>query len=106
MSPIVACCCSALYSVRCCLLLPCSICSQALLFIPQVEIVTYSGPNRRLWMGPQFKFKTYNSNSIAVSNQSPALFNSSATPEAHATSDIICHTTDLESLQYVQCVLD
>lgn len=29
------------------------------LWISQVEIVTYSGPHRRLWMGPQFTFKTY-----------------------------------------------
>mgnify|MGYP001793748002 CR=1 FL=1 len=65
----------------------------------QVEIVTYSGPNRRLWMGPQFKFKTFNSNSVVVSSNSPALF-PSITPEIPATSDIICDATDLESLQY------
>lgn len=28
-------------------------------FVPQVEIVPYNGPHRRLWMGPQFTFKTY-----------------------------------------------
>lgn len=29
-------------------------------WLSQVEIVTSSGPHRRLWMGPQFMFKTYN----------------------------------------------
>lgn len=29
------------------------------MWISQVEIVTYAGPHRRLWMGPQFTFKTY-----------------------------------------------
>lgn len=29
-------------------------------WLSQVEIVTSSGPHRRLWMGPQFIFKTYN----------------------------------------------
>ncbi|KDR16621.1 Breast carcinoma-amplified sequence 3-like protein [Zootermopsis nevadensis] len=30
-------------------------------WLSQVEIVTHAGPHRRLWMGPQFTFKTYNS---------------------------------------------
>ncbi|KAI4487707.1 hypothetical protein M0802_011897 [Mischocyttarus mexicanus] len=29
-------------------------------WLSQVEIVTHAGPHRRLWMGPQFVFKTYN----------------------------------------------
>lgn len=29
-------------------------------WLSQVEIVTHAGPHRRLWMGPQFTFKTYN----------------------------------------------
>lgn len=28
-------------------------------WLSQVEIVTHTGPHRRLWMGPQFVFKTY-----------------------------------------------
>uniref|UniRef100_A0A336M9H6 CSON013755 protein n=1 Tax=Culicoides sonorensis TaxID=179676 RepID=A0A336M9H6_CULSO len=28
-------------------------------WLSQVEIITHSGPHRRLWMGPQFQFKTY-----------------------------------------------
>lgn len=31
-------------------------------WLAQVEIVTCFGPARRLWMGPQFIFKTYKSN--------------------------------------------
>ncbi|XP_015178173.1 PREDICTED: uncharacterized protein LOC107067304 isoform X2 [Polistes dominula] len=29
-------------------------------WLSQVEMVTHAGPHRRLWMGPQFVFKTYN----------------------------------------------
>lgn len=29
-------------------------------WMSQVEIITHAGPHRRLWMGPQFMFKTYN----------------------------------------------
>lgn len=31
-------------------------------WLSQVEIVTHAGPHRRLWMGPQFTFKTYTAN--------------------------------------------
>lgn len=37
-------------------------------WLSQVEIVTSSGPHRRLWMGPQFIFKTYNTPSGYVAN--------------------------------------
>lgn len=36
-------------------------------WLSQVEIVTHAGPHRRLWMGPQFVFKTYNAPSGLVS---------------------------------------
>lgn len=36
-------------------------------WLSQVEIVTHTGPHRRLWMGPQFVFKTYNA-TTGVSN--------------------------------------
>uniref|UniRef100_A0A8D8RHJ0 Breast carcinoma-amplified sequence 3 homolog n=1 Tax=Cacopsylla melanoneura TaxID=428564 RepID=A0A8D8RHJ0_9HEMI len=29
------------------------------MWLSQVEIITHAGPHRRLWMGPQFSFKTY-----------------------------------------------
>lgn len=37
-------------------------------WLSQVEIVTHAGPHRRLWMGPQFVFKTYNAPSGLVSS--------------------------------------
>ncbi|XP_043259417.1 uncharacterized protein LOC122401394 [Colletes gigas] len=37
-------------------------------WLSQVEIVTHAGPHRRLWMGPQFVFKTYNATSGAPVN--------------------------------------
>lgn len=41
-------------------------------WLSQVEIVTHTGPHRRLWMGPQFVFKTFNSTS-GVWNDSDAI---------------------------------
>lgn len=38
-------------------------------WLSQVEIVTHAGPHRRLWMGPQFVFKTYNAPSGLVFSQ-------------------------------------
>lgn len=35
-------------------------------WLSQVEICTHSGPHRRLWMGPQFTFKIFNSNSYVI----------------------------------------
>lgn len=38
-------------------------------WLSQVEIVTHAGPHRRLWMGPQFIFKTYNtSNAVPLAS--------------------------------------
>ena len=36
-------------------------------WLSQVEIVTHVGPHRRLWMGPQFCFKTFRTASAAAS---------------------------------------
>ncbi|XP_031358137.1 breast carcinoma-amplified sequence 3 homolog [Photinus pyralis] len=36
-------------------------------WLSQVEIVTHAGPHRRLWMGPQFTFKTYTANGSPLS---------------------------------------
>lgn len=35
-------------------------------WLSQVEILTHFGPHRRLWMGPQFAFKTFQSSSVDV----------------------------------------
>ncbi|CAB0032760.1 unnamed protein product [Trichogramma brassicae] len=37
-------------------------------WLSQVEIFTHAGPHRRLWMGPQFVFKTYNTPSGVATN--------------------------------------
>lgn len=39
-------------------------------WLSQVEIVTHAGPHRRLWMGPQFTFKTYNGTNGCVNHTS------------------------------------
>ncbi|XP_024941199.1 uncharacterized protein LOC107268137 isoform X2 [Cephus cinctus] len=41
-------------------------------WLSQVEIVTHAGPHRRLWMGPQFVFKTYNAPSGVAVNLAEA----------------------------------
>ncbi|XP_077996279.1 BCAS3 microtubule associated cell migration factor-like [Glandiceps talaboti] len=48
-------------------------------WLPQVEILTHAGPHRRLWMGPQFQFKTFNSavSTTVLSSQSSALLSQS-----------------------------
>lgn len=38
-------------------------------WLSQVEIITHAGPHRRLWMGPQFTFKTYNGTNGYVLSQ-------------------------------------
>lgn len=49
---------------------------------PQVEIVTHTGPHRRLWMGPQFQFKT-----IHPSGQTTVISSSSSVLQSHGPSD-------------------
>ncbi|EYC14291.1 hypothetical protein Y032_0041g454 [Ancylostoma ceylanicum] len=41
-------------------------------WIPQVEICTYSGPHRRLWMGPQFKFFEYREENSSAELMTPS----------------------------------
>ncbi|XP_041973444.1 breast carcinoma-amplified sequence 3 homolog isoform X2 [Aricia agestis] len=50
-------------------------------WLSQVEIVTHAGPHRRLWMGPQFVFKTYN-----CSGSTSSLSEGEAECEARARS--------------------
>ncbi|XP_044142195.1 BCAS3 microtubule associated cell migration factor isoform X2 [Bufo gargarizans] len=51
-------------------------------WLSQVEIVTHTGPHRRLWMGPQFQFKT-----IHPSGQTTVISSSSSVLHSHAPSD-------------------
>uniref|UniRef100_A0A452GRE6 BCAS3 microtubule associated cell migration factor n=1 Tax=Gopherus agassizii TaxID=38772 RepID=A0A452GRE6_9SAUR len=51
-------------------------------WLSQVEIVTHTGPHRRLWMGPQFQFKT-----IHPSGQTTVISSSSSVLQSHGPSD-------------------
>ncbi|KAJ8312437.1 hypothetical protein KUTeg_009810 [Tegillarca granosa] len=55
-------------------------------WLSQVEIFTHVGPHRRLWMGPQFAFKTYQNvqNTTVLSPNSSALLSQS--PEANVAA--------------------
>ncbi|KFM78155.1 Breast carcinoma-amplified sequence 3-like protein, partial [Stegodyphus mimosarum] len=55
-------------------------------WLSEVEIITHAGPHRRLWMGPQFSFQTFqhSSNTTVLSSSSSALLSQS--PEAYGTS--------------------
>lgn len=64
----------------------------------QVEIITHAGPHRRLWMGPQFSFKTYQENTTVLSSNSSSLLSQS--PESNmAPMDMLGDEGDLESLK-------
>ncbi|XP_045559690.1 BCAS3 microtubule associated cell migration factor isoform X4 [Salmo salar] len=65
-------------------------------WLSQVEIVTHTGPHRRLWMGPQFQFKT-----IHPSGQTTVISSSSSVLQSQGPSDIQqplldFHTDDLD----------
>ncbi|XP_069471180.1 BCAS3 microtubule associated cell migration factor isoform X4 [Ambystoma mexicanum] len=51
-------------------------------WLSQVEIVTHTGPHRRLWMGPQFQFKT-----IHPSGQTTVISSSSSVLQSQGPSD-------------------
>ncbi|XP_060579314.1 BCAS3 microtubule associated cell migration factor-like [Ruditapes philippinarum] len=68
-------------------------------WLSQVEIITHAGPHRRLWMGPQFSFKTYQENTTVLSSNSSSLLSQS--PESNmAAMDMMGDEGDLESLKY------
>ncbi|KAI4815613.1 hypothetical protein KUCAC02_005754 [Chaenocephalus aceratus] len=52
-------------------------------WLSQVEIVTHTGPHRRLWMGPQFLFKT-----IHPSGQTTVISSSSSVLQSQGPSDV------------------
>ncbi|XP_036392497.1 breast carcinoma-amplified sequence 3 isoform X3 [Megalops cyprinoides] len=51
-------------------------------WLSQVEIVTHTGPHRRLWMGPQFQFKT-----LHPSGQTTVISSSSSVLQSQGPSD-------------------
>ena len=65
----------------------------------QIEIVTHEGPNRRLWMGPQFSFKTFQHASSAanVVSSSSAVLLSQSPDRPLSAGDV--EETELQSLK-------
>lgn len=66
-------------------------------WLSQVEIITHIGPHRRLWMGPQFSFKTLQ---LPPGAQTPSSFGAlSQSPEKYATlsSDMYAEDSDAQS---------
>ncbi|KAK7882693.1 hypothetical protein WMY93_028867 [Mugilogobius chulae] len=49
----------------------------------KVEIVTHTGPHRRLWMGPQFQFKT-----LHPSGQTTVISSSSSVLQSQGPSEV------------------
>ncbi|GFU24871.1 breast carcinoma-amplified sequence 3 homolog [Nephila pilipes] len=70
-------------------------------WLSEVEIITHAGPHRRLWMGPQFSFQTFqhSSNTTVLSSNSSALLSQS--PETHGTlsTDIFTEELEVQSLR-------
>lgn len=71
-------------------------------WLSQVEIITHAGPPRRLWMGPQFSFKTFQqpANTTILSSTSSALLSQSSEMVSTTSSamDIFTEEVNLESL--------
>ncbi|XP_061775314.1 breast carcinoma-amplified sequence 3 [Nerophis ophidion] len=70
-------------------------------WLSQVEIVTHTGPHRRLWMGPQFQFKTIHpSGQTTVISSSSSVLQSQGPPDAQQPLlDFDTDTLDLHSLR-------
>ncbi|KAF7219277.1 breast carcinoma amplified sequence 3 [Nothobranchius furzeri] len=58
-------------------------CSRCSPYFLSVEIVTHTGPHRRLWMGPQFQFKT-----IHPSGQTTVISSSSSVLQSQGPTDV------------------
>lgn len=74
----------------------------------QVEIVTHTGPHRRLWMGPQFQFKTIHPSgqTTVISSSSSVLQSQCPTDAPQPLLDFDTDDLDLHSLRYNQkCVV-
>lgn len=69
-------------------------------WLSQVEIITHAGPHRRLWMGPQFSFKTIQHlpNTTVVSSTSSALLSQNDDSSGPSSLDMFAEELDLQSL--------
>ncbi|XP_037124300.1 breast carcinoma-amplified sequence 3 isoform X9 [Syngnathus acus] len=70
-------------------------------WLSQVEIVTHTGPHRRLWMGPQFQFKTiHSSGQTTVISSSFVLQSQDPSNAQQPLLDFDTDDLDLLSLKY------
>ncbi|XP_049581677.1 BCAS3 microtubule associated cell migration factor isoform X2 [Syngnathus scovelli] len=70
-------------------------------WLSQVEIVTHTGPHRRLWMGPQFQFKTiHSSGQTTVISSSSVLQSQDPSNAQQPLLDFDTDDLDLHSLKY------
>lgn len=72
----------------------------------QVEIVTHTGPHRRLWMGPQFQFKTIHPSgqTTVISSSSSVLQSQGPTDVQQPLLDFDTDDLDLHSLRYFDTI--
>ncbi|XP_042899479.1 BCAS3 microtubule associated cell migration factor isoform X2 [Parasteatoda tepidariorum] len=70
-------------------------------WLSEVEIITHAGPHRRLWMGPQFSFQTFqhSSNTTVLSSNSSALLSQSPDSQTPLTPDIFTEELEVQSLR-------
>ncbi|XP_054711123.1 BCAS3 microtubule associated cell migration factor-like [Uloborus diversus] len=70
-------------------------------WLSEVEIITHAGPHRRLWMGPQFSFQTFqhSSNTTVLSSNSSALFSQSSETYSTPAADIFTEELEVQSLR-------
>lgn len=68
-------------------------------WIKQIEVTTHVGPHRRLFMGPQFTFRTFNSNltTTKLNAASSSVISDVETPIIDLSGDIELNTLDLNS---------
>lgn len=65
-------------------------------WIKQIEVTTHIGPHRRLFMGPQFVFKTFNSNltTTKLTSNSSSVISDVETPIIDLSGDIELNTLE------------
>jgi hypothetical protein len=65
-------------------------------WIKQIDVSTHIGPHRRLFMGPQFVFKTFNSNltTTKLTSNSSSVISDVETPIIDLSGDIELNTLE------------
>lgn len=67
-------------------------------WVSQVEMITHAAPHRRLWMGPQFSFKTFQGGSATVLSSSSPILLSEGTECTGMQMDLVSDELNLHSL--------